>query len=546
MKKFNFVLKFTALVLSALLLVSLSGCSLPEISESSEAEVTSASEANDNSSSVEDESSSGPKSRLAGLSREEIIALDLTDEQISLLSQEDFDIFNSFMWELTSEHLAAAEEITAETAYYAYQPCVSDLSAVSMRYDLYQEMITPEKLELARQYTMPPLDNIVFADCPMDKMAIIDSDGNAYLWGFNYYGTLGDGTNIVRQLPQKLPIENIRLLRVNHYSAFAVTDSGELYAWGNNSSGMLGLGEDKAIERIEYRNYPITHYTPEKVNFDKSIKDIVNNGWYTAILTEDGEVYRCGVQMEKNRNYMDISFGIDEPDYPVERIFDFTKLELPEKIISVSCGGSNYVFASESGKVYVLGLFGDQNGSEFYEEVTEIEFPEPIVKVHAYLGTFFAISEDGTLYGYGSNSGSALCNEDTSLFFSEPVKLLENIRDIDGTRAFIALTNDGTCYGWGENYCNIFQNSPDNVQDIDLSVKAPIVSTPVLIPLPEKAAMCSIDNGRCVVLGESGTVYFWGKDSTNYSLVPGFVPDDYRDIPYSERRIVAKPTPLGS
>src|SRR5690606_7713325 len=68
-------------------------------------------------------------------------------------------------------------------------------------------------------------------------------DGEAYCWGANLSGRLGDGTDTDRQVPVRaamgLTFESIRPGR-SHSCAIAA--GGQAYCWGLGTSGQLGNG----------------------------------------------------------------------------------------------------------------------------------------------------------------------------------------------------------------------------------------------------------------------------------------------------------------
>ena len=94
--------------------------------------------------------------------------------------------------------------------------------------------------------------------------AAITSKGDLYVWGYNCYGKLGVGDRIGRATPTKVPgLENVVAVSLGHEHSAAVTIDGDLYTWGNNdmqihtvieSSGVLGLGNDT-----------LSRYSPEFV-----------------------------------------------------------------------------------------------------------------------------------------------------------------------------------------------------------------------------------------------------------------------------------------
>jgi alpha-tubulin suppressor-like RCC1 family protein len=62
-----------------------------------------------------------------------------------------------------------------------------------------------------------------------------------YAWGYNQYGQLGLGHNADTNSPQKLDLINVKKIICGGYHTIALTYSNEIYAWGDNQSGQLGL-----------------------------------------------------------------------------------------------------------------------------------------------------------------------------------------------------------------------------------------------------------------------------------------------------------------
>lgn len=68
--------------------------------------------------------------------------------------------------------------------------------------------------------------------------------GLVYCWGDNYYGQLGDGTNTDRLVPTpvRAPGLSFRSLQVSGNQACALSTGNYVYCWGANNSGSFGEG----------------------------------------------------------------------------------------------------------------------------------------------------------------------------------------------------------------------------------------------------------------------------------------------------------------
>ena len=71
----------------------------------------------------------------------------------------------------------------------------------------------------------------------------IDTNGDAWAWGYNRYGQLGDGTTINSPVPvQVAGGHKFRQISAGDYHTVAIDDAGDAWAWGNNHHGQLGDG----------------------------------------------------------------------------------------------------------------------------------------------------------------------------------------------------------------------------------------------------------------------------------------------------------------
>ena len=73
------------------------------------------------------------------------------------------------------------------------------------------------------------------------------TNGEVYAWGDNSYGQLGiESTTYKQSTPQKIEgLTNVEEIYAENCSVCAKTTTGEVYAWGNNYKGNLGTGNTK-------------------------------------------------------------------------------------------------------------------------------------------------------------------------------------------------------------------------------------------------------------------------------------------------------------
>ena len=113
------------------------------------------------------------------------------------------------------------------------------------------------------------------------QSAAIAEDGSLYLWGKNTYGQLGTGDTDNRTVPFRLDrLGKVKAVRLGEDNTAAITEGGELYMWGRNGAGQLGDGT--TTDRQE----------PVKILDDVVSVEVQDT--YTAAVTVDGSLWMWG------------------------------------------------------------------------------------------------------------------------------------------------------------------------------------------------------------------------------------------------------------
>lgn len=80
-----------------------------------------------------------------------------------------------------------------------------------------------------------------------DHSLALDANGNAWAWGRNQDGQLGEGTTEGARVPVPVGMPAGEVFTEVHAGgahSLALAESGHAWAWGYNFSGQLGTGED--------------------------------------------------------------------------------------------------------------------------------------------------------------------------------------------------------------------------------------------------------------------------------------------------------------
>lgn len=92
------------------------------------------------------------------------------------------------------------------------------------------------------------LTNVIAVDAADGNSYALTSDGTVYAWGPNSIGQVADGTTTVRVLAQPVMVNSttelssVTRIIADRTSAMAIDDQFQVYVWGNNSNGQLGIG----------------------------------------------------------------------------------------------------------------------------------------------------------------------------------------------------------------------------------------------------------------------------------------------------------------
>lgn len=129
---------------------------------------------------------------------------------------------------------------------------------------LEQNLLRPEIYIIPTPYEDPVL--ATYLSDSSDFKIELTSKGNLYVSGNNDYGQLGLGHRdaVENRTLLKGPWNKIVAVTIFEQSVFARTDSDEVYVWGKNSFGQLGLGDD--IDRLYPNRYlRMLNFNPQAV-----------------------------------------------------------------------------------------------------------------------------------------------------------------------------------------------------------------------------------------------------------------------------------------
>lgn len=152
--------------------------------------------------------------------------------------------------------------------------------------------------------------------------------------------------NIITIPPQNDKNKKCKSVYCGVYHCICIMENGNVYGWGQNTSGQLGIGD------YDNRTKPslITFYNNENDGKNiKKAKEFACGMHFTICLCEDGSVYGCG-----STSYGKLGLGElrdDENSKPIP-----TKIPKLSSIESIAAGSEHSLAINNKGELFCWGF----------------------------------------------------------------------------------------------------------------------------------------------------------------------------------------------
>eukprot|EP00192_Tetraselmis_astigmatica_P009703 CAMPEP_0117664012 /NCGR_PEP_ID=MMETSP0804-20121206/8955_1 /TAXON_ID=1074897 /ORGANISM="Tetraselmis astigmatica, Strain CCMP880" /LENGTH=853 /DNA_ID=CAMNT_0005471141 /DNA_START=124 /DNA_END=2685 /DNA_ORIENTATION=- len=237
--------------------------------------------------------------------------------------------------------------------------------------------------------------------CGAEHAIIITSSGLLFTWGSNSNGQLGLGSSTPRQLVPTVvqgAITGIKFSAVDsgHNHVLAASKSGEVYCWGANSYGQLGLGD------FEDRNTP--HALLHKFTRSK-ITRVAAGARHSLAVTENGELFSWGSN-DCGQLGMEIKGGRKYVGYP-HRIESL-------KVGRIKAGATISAAFLDTGRAFMWGCSnnGELGLGDVERRSSPHVVPTPGGVQYGQLAPgnshVLGVNRNGELFGWGCNSHGQL------------------------------------------------------------------------------------------------------------------------------------------
>ena len=337
----------------------------------------------------------------------------------------------------------------------------------------------------------------------------LKEDGTVWATGKNDYGQLGVGdttnrnTSVQVKIDENTYLENVMKIDVTDNTTIALTKTGEVYAWGKNEFGELGLGDRT------YRSYATRVKGIDGNGYLENIIDVANGDENSYAIDKNGNVYGWG-----DGNYHQIDDTTTSRTTP-------TQMSDCTDAISVSAGDCFMAFIQANSNSCVRGYnrYGQRgNGTTADTPTGTCIVGNDINKICAGNDSTLIIKEDGTVWTSGRNQYGELGVGDTSnrttytkLTLEDGTEIKAKYGELNSSITTI-LGKDGKVYTTGYNgYGQLSNGTTTNASKLKpmLNEDGTEVTDAILIKTGE---MSDTDRNTGIVR-KDGTVWVSGDNT---------------------------------
>ncbi|CAG8620419.1 31715_t:CDS:2, partial [Racocetra persica] len=176
-----------------------------------------------------------------------------------------------------------------------------------------------------------------------NAMIVVTVDGKLYNWNIEQASS-----EEITPTDNKIDIVFTKVVCGENH-CLALTQAGQVFSWGSGRYGQLGHGDTKSLDK------------PKVIEFFEGLKvvQIACGGWHSAVITDSGDLYtfgwnhsgRLGIPLPDKNNYTQSLINYAEP----------TLIELNEgkdfgpNIIKVSCGSAHTAIVTDDYRLWTCG-----------------------------------------------------------------------------------------------------------------------------------------------------------------------------------------------
>ena len=369
----------------------------------------------------------------------------------------------------------------------------------------------------------------------------VGSDGNAYAWGDNRSGQLGNGTTTQQNTP--VPVKkpagvsaDFTYVQVSagYRHSLALGSDGYVYAWGDNTYAQLGNNTSGSYSTVPVRVCdPSTH---SNVNTGLKAIQVDAGGEHSLAIDKEGNVWAWG----RNRNgqlgngtsssYSSAPVRVCDPEHPTDASKGLVA-------IKVAGGGAHSLAIDRNGDTWAWGFnsYGQlgnnvTNGFEGANPVP-VRVRDPnnpddtsknlkSVQISAGFEHSIAIDAQGNTWSWGWNYWGELGQNTTNEDILSPARVYNpdnpsipfKANQISaGYDTSLAVDTNGIAWSWGRNtYGQLGYTNYDDSRAHNQPAKVRNPASPNNTHLSLSSTLVSAGNWHSLAIGMDGYTYAWG------------------------------------
>ena len=325
---------------------------------------------------------------------------------------------------------------------------------------------------------------------------VVRNDGTVWNWGIGTQGQLGDGTSGTALDPpravtpvQVLGIDGVDSVEDANGFVLALKSNGTVWGWGNNFNAQLGDGTSFSPRTRPVQTVGLTN-----------VKGIAAGDFYGAAVKTDGTVWLWGAP-----SGLINGFDLNEEPIQLSGITDVTAI----------AGGAHHLLMLKTDKtvwaigVNQMGQLGNGNTTNSTTPVQVVGLSN-VLRIAAGEEFSLALKEDGTIWAWGINFNGQLGPGGGNTDFSPHPNAVQvtglpgGMTNIAAGKSFsLAIAGDGTIWGWGDN----------SGRQLGHGLGAFQTPTPGQIPNFGNVVSIAAGVNHSVALKSDGSVWGWGSNS---------------------------------
>jgi alpha-tubulin suppressor-like RCC1 family protein len=345
------------------------------------------------------------------------------------------------------------------------------------------------------------------------------SNGQLFAWGNNSSGQLGVGDKVQKLAPAlvsgSLVGKVVTSMAIGNSTSYAIAADNTLHSWGSNGLGALGTGLTTPTESLVPTAADMLPFA------GKTLSQVTAGSLCAAVRTTAGEVFSWGQN----------GSGQLGSNFPIGRStagqVSFAALGAGLSAVDIHSDGVNFMSACLSdGRMVVWGhaTFGRAgNGLPFLRgSPTPIPLSAlPVGQIWTLIAAgqnhTLGISTDGKVYAWGSNSNGQLGRGTFGSAFPTPQAVPSSLIAFNdsiftaiagGMNHSVALNQDGQVFAWGLNSNGQLGNGSSTTQPSAVAVAT--AGTPLA---GKTVAKIAAGNNHTLALTTDGVLVAWGSNS---------------------------------